>query len=318
MFNLESVDRSLPCASPYFTQTLRPLYDNPNNTSNLSPNEAAVLNNTTNRAVIVATGSQRPRGRHRHPAGPWAPQNQQQQQQQLSNFILSSASNPGGATVLTPSGHAYNMTAHSFEIPMVISTTTTAELPQQQQQQTPTNNSQQQSSSNDGQQAQMNTIISQVLSQIIPGVLRSGNGRVRLNIGQNNLGSNNSTNPSTPQTASSTPSSATATPLQSTSIPTAANIPGVVAGNLDFSNIARSLNTMVQGITGRLLPGATLINPGPLIAPTSSNTNSSTQNSNTSTGTSSSSSTATNNDETDTVTEQMLGGRGKRNRTSFE
>jgi len=64
---------------------------------------------------------------------------------------LPSASNPAGATVLTPSGHAYNMTAHSFEIPMVISTTTTAELPQQ----TSNNNSQQQSSSNDGQQAQM-------------------------------------------------------------------------------------------------------------------------------------------------------------------
>ena len=129
---LESIDRSLPCASPYFTQTLRPPFDNPNNATNLTPNEAAALNNASNRAVIFATGPQRPRGRHRHPAGPWAQQNQPQQ---IPNFMLSSPGAPTGATVFTPAGHAYNMTTHSFEIPMVISTTTTAEMPQQQQQQ---------------------------------------------------------------------------------------------------------------------------------------------------------------------------------------
>jgi hypothetical protein len=154
----ESIDRSLPCASPYFTQTLRPPFDNPNNATNLTPTEAAALNNASNRAVIFATASQRPRGRHRHPAGPWAQQTQQQQQQ-MQNFMLSSPGAPTGATVLTPAGHAYNMTAHSFEIPMVISTTTTAEMPQQQQQQqqTSNNNSQQQTppTTNEGQQVQM-------------------------------------------------------------------------------------------------------------------------------------------------------------------
>jgi len=125
-----------------------------------------------------------------------------------------------------------------------------------------------------------------------------------VNIGQNNPGSNNNSNSSTPQTTSSTPSSATATPLQSTGIPATANIPGVMAGNLDFNNILRSLNSMAQGITGQLIPGATLINPNST-ATVSSSTTSSTQNSNTST---SSSSTTTNNDENDTITEQMLQG----------
>jgi hypothetical protein len=72
--------------------------------------------------------------------------------------MLTSPGAPTGATVLTPAGHAYNMTAHSFEIPMVISTTTTTDIPQQQQQQqqqTSNNNSQQQPTSNEGQQAQM-------------------------------------------------------------------------------------------------------------------------------------------------------------------
>ena len=71
--------------------------------------------------------------------------------------MLTSPGAPTGATVLTPAGHAYNMTAHSFEIPMVISTTTTTEMPQQQQQQqqTSNHNSQQQPTSNEGQQVQM-------------------------------------------------------------------------------------------------------------------------------------------------------------------
>ena len=83
------------------------------------------MNNTPNRAVIFATTPQRNRGRHRHPAGPWAQQNQQQQQMQ--NFMLSSPGAPTGSTMFTPNGHAYNMTAHSFEIPMVISTSTTVD-----------------------------------------------------------------------------------------------------------------------------------------------------------------------------------------------
>ncbi len=300
----ESIDRSLPCASPYFTQTLRPPFDNPNNATNLTPNEAAALNNASNRAVIFATGPQRPRGRHRHPAGPWAQQNQQQQQMQ--NFMLSSPGGPTGATVLTPAGHAYNMTAHSFEIPMVISTTTT-EMSQQQQPSSSTSNdnTQQQPSTNDGQQVQMNAIISQVLSQILPGVLRSGNGRVRLNIGQNNPGGNN--NPPTPQ---SIPSQAigTNTTQQATAIPTATNnIPGVVAGNLDFSNIARSIGNMVQGITGRLIPEAALVNPNQSTStstpPSSSSTTTTTPNTTSSTQ---NSNTTTNNNGTDAVTEHML------------
>ncbi|CAF2492678.1 unnamed protein product [Rotaria sp. Silwood2] len=313
---IQSIDRSLPCASPYFTQTLRPPFDNPNNAANLTPAEAAALQNTSNRAVIFATAPQRPRGRHRHPAGPWAQlnqQQQQQQQQQMQNFMLASPGAPTGTTVLTPAGHAYNMTAHSFEIPMVISTTTTTEIPQQQTSNDNSPQQQQQSSTNDAQQIQMNAIISQVLSQILPGVLRTGNGRVRLNIGQNNPGNNNN-NTSTSQ------SQASGTNTTQQTIPTATNIPGVVAGNLDFSNIARSIGTMVQGITGRFIPGATLISSN-LATPTSTtsssstsssssssssstitttNTTSSSQNSNTST------STTTNNNENDAVTEQML------------
>jgi hypothetical protein len=61
---------------------------------------------------------------------------------------------------------------------------------------------------------------------------------------------------------------------------------------------------MVQGLTGRFMPGATLVNPNqpapPLTTPSStSSTTSSTQNS----------TSTTNNNETDNVTEQMLGGR---------
>ncbi|CAF0890660.1 unnamed protein product [Adineta ricciae] len=303
---IQSIDRSLPCASPYFTQTLRPPFDNPNNATNLTPNEVAALNNTPNRAVIFATTPQRNRGRHRHPAGPWAQQNQQQQQMQ--NFMLSSPGAPTGSTMFTPNGHAYNMTAHSFEIPMVISTSTTVDTSQlpssttasstdaaQQRQQQP-------SATNDGEQVQINAILSQVLSQILPGVLRSGNGRVRLNIGQNNAGHSNIQAPQPTPTQSSGTNQA----QHATAPPAVNNIPGVVAGGLDFSNFARSINSMVQGITGRLIPGATLINATPsTTASTSpsttatSNTSSSTQNSNTSTG--------ANSNENDNVTEQMLG-----------
>ena len=159
----ESIDRSLPCASPYFTQTLRPPFDNPNNATNLTPNEAAALSNTANRAVIFTTGSQRPRSRHRHPAGPWAQQSQQQQQQ-MQNFMLSSPGGPAGATVFTPGGHAYNMTAHSFEIPMVISTTATADIPLPMPPPPPSSTSndpsqqRQQAATNDAEQFQMVTL----------------------------------------------------------------------------------------------------------------------------------------------------------------
>ncbi|UJR37992.1 hypothetical protein I4U23_030674 [Adineta vaga] len=295
---IQSIDRSLPCASPYFTQTLRPPFDNPNNATNLTPNEAAALGNTANRAVIFATAPQRPRGRHRHPAGPWAQQNQQQQMQ---NFMLSSPGAPAGAAMFTPGGHAYNMTAHSFEIPMVISTTTNTAMPQP-----PTlsavsaavsnDNAQQrpQSTTNEGEQVQMNAVLSQVLSQILPGVLRSGNGRVRLNIGQNNPNNQNT------QTSQPIPAQATGTNPTQQATPTVNNIPGVVAGGLDFSNFARSINSMVQGITGRLIPGATLINSTSSTAAPTSNTGSSSQNSNSSTRTNN------NNNENDNVTEHML------------
>lgn len=120
-----------------------------------------------------------------------------------------------------------------------------------------------------------------------------------VNIGQNNPGNNNTPTVST----ASSQTSGTNPIQQSTAIPTATNIPGVAAGNLDFSNFARSLGSMVQGITGRFMPGATFVNPNSATTPSAtSNTTPSTQNSNTATG------TTTNNNETDTVTEQMLGG----------
>ena len=120
-----------------------------------------------------------------------------------------------------------------------------------------------------------------------------------VNIGQNNPGNNNTP---TPPTVASQTSGTNPTP-QVTVIPTGTNIPGVAAGNLDFSNFARSLGTMMQGIAGGLIPGATLVNPNPAASPsTTPSTTPSTSNSNTST------STTTNNTETDTVTEQMLGG----------
>ncbi|CAF0752785.1 unnamed protein product [Adineta steineri] len=305
---IQSIDRSLPCASPYFTQTLRPPFDNPNNAANLTPSEAAALSNASNRAVIFATAPQHPRGRHRHPAGPWAQQNQQQQQaqQQMQNFMLSSPGAPTGATVITPAGHAYNMTAHSFEIPMVISTTTTTEMPQQQQQTSSDNSQQQQQqqqpSTNEGEQVQMNAVISQVLSQIIPGVLRSGNGRVRLNIGQNNP--NNPNNQTSQSTTSQ--STGTNTTQQATATPMGTNIPGVMAGGLDFSNFARSIGNMVQGITGRLIPGATLVNANPFTT-TSTVTSTTTSSSTTSNTSTSTQNTAPgNNAEVDNVTGQMF------------
>jgi len=128
-----------------------------------------------------------------------------------------------------------------------------------------------------------------------------------VNIGQNNPGNNNTPTPqyALPQVTGTNPTQ------QTIPIPTANNVPGVVAGNLDFSNIARSIGSMVQGITGRLVPGATLVNPNQTMpnptasssTTTTSNTTSLTQNSNNTTNTTS------NNNETDTVTEQMLAGR---------
>lgn len=128
-FSLESIDRSLPCTSPYFTQTLQPPFDNPNNATNITPSEAAALNNAASRAVMFATGggTQRGRGRHRHPAGPWAQQNINLQGQ-MPNFMMG---NPLASSTLlgAAAGQPYNVTAHSFEIPMVISTSTTTEIP---------------------------------------------------------------------------------------------------------------------------------------------------------------------------------------------
>jgi hypothetical protein len=118
-----------------------------------------------------------------------------------------------------------------------------------------------------------------------------------VNIGQN--GPNNNTQP--PQ---STPSQAGGTnpTQQATATPMATNVPGVAAGGLDFSNIARSIGSMVQGLTGRFVPGATLVNPNPSThTSTTSNTASSSQTSNTAT-------TSTNVNEADNVTEHMLTG----------
>ena len=122
-----------------------------------------------------------------------------------------------------------------------------------------------------------------------------------VNIGQNSPGNNNTP---TQQTAPSQTSGINVT-QQTTGIPGAVNFPGVAAGNLDFSNFARSLGNMVQGFTGQF--GATLVNPNSATGTstvTTSTSSSSTQNSNSSTNTT----TTTNNNENDTVTEQMLGG----------
>jgi hypothetical protein len=121
---LESIDRSLPCTSPYFTQALHPPFDNPNNATNITPNEAAALNNAAGRTVLIASGSQRPRGRHRHPAGPWAQQNQnfQMPTSQMQNFMFTAPGVSPSVTGVTAAGQPYNMTAHSFEIPMMTQT----------------------------------------------------------------------------------------------------------------------------------------------------------------------------------------------------
>ena len=129
-----------------------------------------------------------------------------------------------------------------------------------------------------------------------------------VNIGQNHSPTNaTATPPSSSQTnpANSTP--------QSNPIPNMNNIPGVMAGGLDFSNIARSIGSMVQGITGQLLPGATLLNTmSTAAAPARSSSNTSQSNS-TVQGNSNRSSTSTtgsgNNNNTDTVTEHMLTGK---------
>ena len=127
---------------------------------------------------------------------------------------------------------------------------------------------------------------------------------ILVNIGQNSPGNNNTPTQQTTPSQTGT----TNTTQQTTAIPAAMNFPGIVPGNFDFNTIARSLGTMVQGITGRLIPGATLVNPNQATGTTPANTTStptpSSQNSNTSTNTT----TTTNNNDSDTVTEQMLGG----------
>ena len=58
----------------------------------------------------------------------------------MQNLLLGSPGAPGGATVFSSAGQPYSMTAHSFEIPMVISTSGTAGVPNQP---TPADNAQQ-------------------------------------------------------------------------------------------------------------------------------------------------------------------------------
>lgn len=139
-----------------------------------------------------------------------------------------------------------------------------------------------------------------------------------VNIGQNNPSTTTTTTTNPPSQPAA--SQATGTNLNQQTPPTVTNIPGVVAGGLDFSNIARSIGNMVQGITGRLIPGATVVTPNFSVPPTTPSSTSSssstvtttttatsvnttsTQNSNTRT------STTTNNNENDAVTGQMLQG----------
>ena len=85
-----------------------------------------------------------------------------------------------------------------------------------------------------------------------------------------------------------------------------------MAGGLDFSNIARSIGTMVQGMAGRLIPGATLVTPSPSAAANVSSTTPSTGGTATAAASAQSSGTTprptSEAGETDMMTEQMLGG----------
>ena len=127
-----------------------------------------------------------------------------------------------------------------------------------------------------------------------------------VNIGQ--------TNPTTPTSQSASSQARETSATLQTSSSTTGNIPGVAAGSLDFSNIARSIGNMVQGIAGRFIPGATSMNTNPTTATatvsslsteTTSDTNLSSQGTNSTTG------TVTNNNNTnenDAITTQMLTG----------
>jgi hypothetical protein len=134
-----------------------------------------------------------------------------------------------------------------------------------------------------------------------------------VNIGQNNAGNAMPTTPmATPQV------NVTNIQQQATNSSSNVNIPGVMAGGLDFSNIARSIGSMVQGLTGRLIPGGNQINlsaaaaaPSTILSsavPSGTATSSSSHTSTSGNSTSAPQATS-NSNETDTVTEHMLTGR---------
>lgn len=78
-------------------------------------------------------------------------------------------------------------------------------------------------------------------------------------------------------------------------MPNLANIPGVIAGGLDFSNIARTIGNMVQSIAGQTVPSAT----------TSETTSTTTRPTNQNT------SSTSNASDSDRLTEQMVSGKEK-------
>ncbi|CAF0981590.1 unnamed protein product [Didymodactylos carnosus] len=314
---LQSVDRSLPCSSRYFTHMIR---------SRTAGNE--VFGHERGHHVFTR------RGRHRHPAGQGAfiHQHHPQQHSQFSSdtpndFIMSSGGMPpSGVPLFSPNNGQSFMTAHSFEIPMVISAST--DISQQSQPQpSPQEQSSAASSSPDNQQTPVqptnnqqnaeaqqvqNTILSQVLSQILPGVLRSGTGRIRLNVGQMNanevptpiLVTNNAN--SIPAVNTTAHESSTSIPASETNAnPSAAmNVTQNPMG-LDFTGVARTIGSIVQELT---LTGATFdsLNPtdrSSIATPLTSSTTS--VSSTTPTNTSSSTTTITLSRE-DTNTGQML------------
>lgn len=141
-----------------------------------------------------------------------------------------------------------------------------------------------------------------------------------MNIGQNSPPGNPPTaQANATSNASATSQSSTGGATQQTAnIPLNTAAPGVMAGGLDFTNLARSINTMVQGIAGRLIPGASLVNPGQTATtstPPSQSSASATGSNSSATASSSQSATrptpsaaASNGNDNDRITEQMLGG----------
>ena len=107
------------------------------------------MNNAAGRTLLLTSASQRPRVRHRHPAGSWA--QQQNQAGSVPDFVLSRAGVPASGNIMAAAGQPFNVTAHSFDIPMVFSTSTTTEIPPTSS----SSNDAQGGANNDGQQIEM-------------------------------------------------------------------------------------------------------------------------------------------------------------------